>query len=81
MTPLQKQCCDLLRNTHSGQRSLTNIASKLNSNRLAIYSSMKALQRQGIVGLHRHGFDKWSILICSLTRKGFRTTDGGSDNG
>lgn len=76
MSEFQERCLEALRyfrlpkHKYYIMPTLGNVAKKIGSNRLAVYSAMRSLQKQGKVAAWRHREDQWGLLCWTEVRAG-----------
>lgn len=63
LTDFQSRCVGVVQRGLNGQASITDIARRLKTSRLAVYSAMKSLQRQNFVGSFRSRPDQWGVIM------------------
>jgi predicted transcriptional regulator len=69
MTEFQQRCVNIVNAGLNGQATITDIAHRLKTSRLAVYSSMMSLQKQEIVGSFRSSPDQWGVITYFVRRK------------
>lgn len=70
ITPLQVRCMVAIKQAPSRNKSVSDLARQLKTSRVAVYSAIKSLQAQALIGLWRRGESRGAALMCFLTRKG-----------
>lgn len=53
---------------HQNSVSIVQLTNYLKSNFLAVYSSCKSLEKQGLIISFRHGRDQWATLEYALNK-------------
>ena len=70
LSPFQVKCLSAIDEYPYVGPPLGWIAHKVGSNQLAVYSSMAALERRGIVHSYRSGQDQWAVIcVWGTARK------------
>lgn len=66
VTEFQSKCIDLIRSGTNSTLSITELAARLNTSRLAVFSAMRVLVEQNIATQFRSGDDQWSRIMYSI---------------
>lgn len=73
MTEFQKKCLERLE--AKGSQSVNELSWHMKTNRLAISSAMRSLEKKGIVGSFRNGRDQWAALCYFAIAKPVETAE------
>src|SRR5690606_22487397 len=68
LTDFQKRCVEAIQHGPNGQASITELAYRLKTSRLAVYSAMQSLQNQNIAGSFRSRSDQWGVIVYFIRR-------------
>lgn len=69
LTQFQLKCVEAIRKSRNQMAALDEIAARLRTNRLAVYSAMWSLRERGLAHYFRSGDDQWAIQIWALAGK------------
>lgn len=69
LTEFQTRLIETLGKCANSIESTTELAARLKSNRLAVVSAGRALERKGLVCSFRSDNSQWAVLKWALTRK------------
>ena len=73
MTEFQKKCLERLK--AKGSQSVNELSWYMKTNRLAISSAMRSLEKKGIVSSFRSGRDQWAALCYAAITEPVKTAE------
>jgi len=68
-TLFQQKCVLAILNSRNQQATLTEISARVKSNRVAVHSALRALERRKLAGYIRSDDSQWAVQIWFLKER------------